>query len=324
MPSTTIQIHTFRSGVEGAKALPTRLLVAKWGEVQSRRGPVIVNELTLAQLPGNQLANKFDRVAFDWNHNTLDKSAPEPKTVAGFGTPRVVAGEGIWLEDMEYTPEGRELLPGGHYPDISPAVERNAAGVVLFLHSVGAVRQGELDELVFPFSADFQSTQPNDKTNMQSPELTALIALLAALGMDALPETPTAEQVAAAATAAQTKIDDMKKPAAKPEVEGFAAITARLDKMEADATTARLQAMLDGALAVGKAVPFAAALALRMTPEELAAELAKLPAGAVPGVAAGHDIKAFAASGAGDSEGLAIFASMGLTPAEYAAATKAA
>jgi Mu-like prophage I protein len=322
MPSTTIQIHTFRAGVESAKALPTRLLVGKWGTTQSTRGPVTINERTLALLPGQQEARKYDRVAFDFQHNSL--TGPEPVKVAGYGTPNVIAGEGLWLEAIEYTPKGKEVLPGGHYPDVSPAVERNAAGEVIFLHSVGAVRQGELDGLVFPFSADFSSTQPNEKTNMQSPELTALIALLAALGMDALPENATAEQVAAAATAASAKIDDMKKPAAKPEVEGFAAITARLDKMEADATTARLQAMLDGALAVGKAVPFAAALALRMTPEELAAELAKLPAGAVPGVAAGHDIKAFAASGAGDSEGLAIFASMGLTADEYAAATKAA
>lgn len=327
MPSTTIQIHTFRSGLASAKALPTRLLVGKWGTTPSARGPVTVNERTLALLPGQQASRKYDRVAFDFQHNSL--TGPEPVKVAGYGTPTVIAGQGLWLEAIEYTPEGKEVLPGGHYPDISPAVERNAAGEVIFLHSVGAVRQGELDGLVFPFSADFSSTQPTgptqpNETKMQSPEMTALMALLAALGMETLPENATPEQIVAAQTAALAKMDDLIKPAAKPEVEGFAAVTARLDKMEADANTARLQGMLDGALAQGKAVPFAAALALRMTPEELAAELAKLPAGAVPGVGVKADIKAFAASGAGDAEGLAIFTRMGLSAEDYATATKTA
>jgi len=326
LAAPTLNIQTFRTLTDAsAKELPTRLLVAKWGTTESRRGPVKVNDVTAAQLPGNQAANKFDRVALDWNHNTLDKSVPEPKTVAGYGTPRVVPGEGIWLEQMDYTPEGRALLPGGHYPDVSPAVERLPDGTVIFLHSAGAVRQGELDGLVFPFSA-LESTQQKP---MQSPELTALIALLAAIGMEALPENPTPEQITAAATAAQTKLKEMKPAAAAPEmekeisVEGFAAVAKRLDRMEAENAKSRIDSLLSAATAQGKVVPFSVAVAYRFTPEELTAELDKLPAGKVPGVGTpSHDIEAFGADANADAQGLEIFSALGLSQADYKEATK--
>lgn len=150
--AVTLQIHTFRAGTDAPlKDLPSRLLVAKWGDTPSGRGVVRVNERTLALLPANQALRKFDRVALDFQHNTL--TGKEPVKVAGYGTPNVVRGEGIWMENIEYTPEGKDVLPGGHYPDISPAIERDAEGTVIFLHSAGAVRQGELDGLIFPFSA---------------------------------------------------------------------------------------------------------------------------------------------------------------------------
>lgn len=135
--------------------LPQRILVAPWGETVTRKGKVIVNETTLAVLEAAQLANKFDRVALDFQHNTVKKGA-EPVKVAAYGTPEVVKGEGIYLSALEYTPEGKEMLPGGHYPDISPAVVRNDQGEVIFLHSVGACRQGEIDGLTL-FSASDSS-----------------------------------------------------------------------------------------------------------------------------------------------------------------------
>jgi len=156
------ELEPFFANASEPKKLPNRLRVCPWGTTPTHnRGDVIVNEKTLSVLMANQEAKKFDRVAFDFGHNTLPRRdangkvipLKEPIEVAGYGTVEIVDGEGIFLTDIEYTPQGLATLPQGHYPDISPGVVRNDKGEVVFVHSVGAVRNGELDGLTL-FSAD--------------------------------------------------------------------------------------------------------------------------------------------------------------------------
>lgn len=335
--AVTLQITCFRSGTEGVlRELPGRLLVAKWGDTASSRGVVRVNEVTASRLPALQAVRKFDRVAIDFQHNTLDAKSPDPKKVAGFGTPRVIAGEGLWLEDIEWTPEGRELLPAGHYPDISPAVERMADGTVIFLHSAGAVRQGELDGLTL-FSATLSppsqpDTDPETNT-MENAALSALRKLLAIIGIT-LPETTTAEGIAAAEGEATEKLTAMSapaKPETKPEpaasAEGFSTalkpFVDRLDKFEADRHADAINGLLGAATAAGKVVPFSATMALKFTTEELKDALDKLPGGEVPGNGTRHDVEAFSAHGKGGlhAESLHALKTAGYSDEEIKAAT---
>jgi hypothetical protein len=119
-----------------------------WGTTDTNKGRLIVNETTVGVLAHNQAKAKFDRVAFDFQHNTVHGTpADEPLKVAGYGTPEVVPGEGIYLSSIEYTADGRESLLGGHYPDLSPTLRVNEGGEVIFMHSLAAVRQGEVDGL---------------------------------------------------------------------------------------------------------------------------------------------------------------------------------
>ena len=166
-------IRTFRSGPLGLakdQPLPSRLVVMPWGDNEINGGEVLrVNATTLRELPLNQKRVNFDRVALDFNHNSVEGTPfykGEPAKVAGFATLSVIEGEGIVYDDIQYTPEGEDALRGGHYIDLSPAVKHNEAGEVIFLHSCAACRQGQVRGLSIlaadPFEND--ASMKNDKS----------------------------------------------------------------------------------------------------------------------------------------------------------------
>lgn len=155
------------SPLTGLKDLPSRILIGKWGRNETGKGGgFTVNERTAEILPRVQHALSYDRVALDFEHNTVPtldadgKEVPptEPQKIAATGIPEVVRGEGLFLRDLKWTPEGGEHALGGHYPDLSPAVKLNEAGEVLFLHSAGLCRQGSVLDLQL-FSAALDAGQ---------------------------------------------------------------------------------------------------------------------------------------------------------------------
>ncbi len=204
-----------------ANELPNRLIVAPWGSHETNKGTVVVNSTTLAQLPANNRAARFDRVALDFNHNTVP-GAPahkgEPAKVAAYGNVSVEDGIGIVLSAIEWTPEGREHASNGHYPDVSPAIVQNDAGEVIFLHSAGLARQGEMDGVTL-FSADYSPSQPNEKRNMNYKAL--VITILSALGFS-IPGDASDEDVKKAAE------DFAEKNKKKPEAETPTALSAAI------------------------------------------------------------------------------------------------
>jgi phage I-like protein len=130
------------------KELPNRLLIVPWGKTETIQGPIICNATTLRELPANQARRKRDRVALDFQHNTVEGSQfykGEPAKVAAFASMEVVEGEGIYLSNIEWTPDGKAFAADGHYPDLSPAIITNDKGEVVLVHSAGLVRQGEID-----------------------------------------------------------------------------------------------------------------------------------------------------------------------------------
>ena len=61
--------------------------------------------------------------------------------MAGYGTPRVVEGEGIWLYDIRWTPTGKQFR--ANYEDLSPAIlQQKGTGRVTFIDIVTLTPRG--------------------------------------------------------------------------------------------------------------------------------------------------------------------------------------
>ncbi|HEY0551682.1 MAG TPA: hypothetical protein VGF13_18905 [Verrucomicrobiae bacterium] len=106
-------------------ALPQRMRVLDWGMNRTLKGDLTVDETTLAVFAANQRKTGRDRVALDFEHNTVPGSeeynrSQEPRSVAGFWTPQVIRGEGLVLVAPTWTPEGQKSAL--NYEDVSAAV----------------------------------------------------------------------------------------------------------------------------------------------------------------------------------------------------------
>lgn len=181
-----------------AGALPKRLVVAPWGSHSTAKGQITINERTVAHLPGNQARSNFDRIALDFNHNTVPGSESyrgEPAKIAAHGTPRVQAGEGISMEALDWTPEGREFVGGNHYIDLSPTLQLNAAGEAVFIHSAAVCRQGAIPGLAL-FAAD-----PLGRAYAEDGALKELLAMV--LG---IPASSSEDEIKAAARQLHTSM----------------------------------------------------------------------------------------------------------------------
>jgi hypothetical protein len=167
---------------KGAGELPIRLVVGPWGTHETQKGRITFNETTVRELPIRQRLAQFDRIALDFNHNTVPGSESyrgEPAPVAAHGVPSVVAGEGIILSELEWTPDGEAAVRGRYYIDLSPTIELNAAGEAIFIHSAALCRQGAIPGLSL-FSAD-----PLGDRGLSEPHLRLLLTTALYLQHDA-------------------------------------------------------------------------------------------------------------------------------------------
>jgi len=291
-----LELTTYRvsNGALLSRELPKRLKVASWGTNTSTKGPFTVTESTAQIMPVLQREMGYDRVGIDFNHNSVPGSPhfqPEPRHMAGYGTPAVIPGDGVYLEDIIWTPKGEEFARSYH--DLSPTIIKDNRKSVVFLHSVALTPQGSVDGLTFysafvvPANLTFHSALSPVSTPPPSPMNPELLkAICKRLG---LPETATdadiqaklAEVDAAAAAAAAagkseakgegkgdapgkadagTKADTAAaaaptQTALEAKVETLSAtLTALMTKMDGN----ERRAMLDGALAAGKVLPLSA------------------------------------------------------------------
>jgi phage I-like protein len=278
----------------GERTLPTRLLAMPWGVTDTNKGRLIVNELTLSALPRLQAAAKFDRVAFDFEHATVNaKPGDEPLKVAGYGTPEVVEGEGIYLSAIEYTEDGKAALLGGHYPDLSPTLHVNARGEVIFMHSLAACRHGEVDGLtLFNPAVGTKAADALKALSAAGMEViggetdyrSVAIAALNALGASLDDEADGAAILAAAAT---IRAKNSPNPA-NPETvitmsaDALKPFEDRLAALEKGTVESRRQVILSAAKQAGKVIPLSAETIAATAPEVLEELVSKLPAGQVP------------------------------------------
>jgi phage I-like protein len=317
------------SGATGEGELPTRLVVAPWGEHDARkRGLVRVNQRTLDGFNAAQSSLRLDRVAIDFEHNTVPgtpahEASTEPRKVAGYGTPVVLSNVGIVLENIEWTPEGKAALEGGHYQDLSPTAFRAEDGTVLGLHSVALCRHGELEGLTIEsakaaaallplFTALSAEISPSTSTPALNSDMKeALLKLLAALGLTVTPEMD--DDAVTALMADYADKAGAKKEEAKPDAMG-----AELATVRAELDAVRKERVIDAARIEGKIIPLSAE-AIKLTPLSVLEELVRAAKpGEVPLKKAGEK----AAPGLNDetpadaftAEEKEVFAKFGLTP----------
>jgi len=277
--------------------LPSRLVILPWGQHDlGKRGTALCSETTAATFAAAMAALKFNGpVALDFNHNSLPGhpaylAEQEPRRKAAWGMPRVIPGEGIVLEALTWTPEGKEAFLGGHFQDISPVIFRDKGNHVIAIHSAALCDHGEVDgltieaatappELQSAFAALSASITPAlhhsttpalSPTHPMKPELiAALAALLKGLEVELSPEADET-MIASALTAAAGKIDDLKKAAA-PKVEetpmkkeevkpdALSVKITDLEKQVSDLTASKEQARRDALMAEairdGKLIP---------------------------------------------------------------------
>ncbi|MDE2104420.1 MAG: hypothetical protein KGL39_44690 [Patescibacteria group bacterium] len=152
--------------------LPTRLKIFGWGANDSTRGTFTAGDKTAKVLSINQHDLGYERVAIDFDHCTVSGTsthaellkAGQPPLIFGYGTVKPVAGDGIYLDDITWTPLG--LQHARNFEDLSPAI-KDEAGEVVLVHSVALTPNGSVHGLQF-----FSATNNQDK-KMTIEELSA-------------------------------------------------------------------------------------------------------------------------------------------------------
>lgn len=227
------------NGALAGSELPSRLRLLSWGDNPSVKGPVRISEVSRAAMEVGQPARGYETVALDFEHNTVPGSpefnrTQEPRRVAGYGKPRVVPSDGLYLEDITWTPAGR--AEAANFADLSPAVELDARGNVVFVHSAALTRNGAVEGLTF-FSVD-QTIMSDTTAPAGATDKLTLASVAAALGLGA--EATPAEVMQALhdlqAAAKQAAADD--KPAKEALTSLSAAVASLRRAVEAQAERA--------------------------------------------------------------------------------------
>lgn len=274
-----MKLTCFRTGskIEPGK-LPDRIRVLNWGENPNVKGVTAkLGDKTLATFSANQRARGFDRVALDYEHNTVPgseafKSSSEPRKVAGYGVPLLIPGDGLFLDLMTYTPSGMENA--AEFIDVSGAVKLDdETGEVVFMHSAALCRQGAVEGLSL-FSVDIADPEmpPPAPTNWK-----AFIASMTGLGEDASDEDlkaafqkHIADAIAEATRAMSEKIGALEQTTATlsttPPVPGelttlsatVQSLTGRLDTFAVELDRRDRADLCRQAASEGKVIPLSA------------------------------------------------------------------
>ena len=165
-------------------ALPDRVRFLKWGRNETTKGPFIVDDYTARVLPLNQAKLGFERVALDYEHNTVPgtseyERSQEPRPVAAHGAVQVVPGEGLYLVGLNWTPSGRDHAR--NYEDLSGALSKDAQDRVVFAHSVALTHNGATPDVHLLSSRAAQSPQPPNERSLMPETIETLTASLATL-----------------------------------------------------------------------------------------------------------------------------------------------
>ena len=228
--------------------LPTRIKLLSWGVNPSTEGDVIVDDRTVAAFASMQHKIGRERAPLDFEHNTVPgtpeyERSQEPRPIAAMGTPVVIPGEGVFLEQLSYTTTGETTARD--FEDVSAAPLLNKSRVVVGLHSAALTRTGAVYGAHFA-ARDSYGTLDGEEITLASLSAGRLIPLSVQTNNQTphntmAETTPAADdraelmkQLSAISGVLQTitqRLDALEK-LEKAEVEG---LSARLGKIETDA-----------------------------------------------------------------------------------------
>lgn len=158
------------------KNLPTKLKILSWGRNDTTQGPVFLNKKTLSIFSSMQeKTGRVKDVPIDFDHCSVPGStefvAGQPKSIAGYGDPVLIEGDGLYLYNIKWTDLGKENAR--NYKDLSPAAVTEKDGTVIGLHSVALTPTGAVEDLHF-YSTDkgfedmikkMSTDKPGEQTN---------------------------------------------------------------------------------------------------------------------------------------------------------------
>lgn len=134
----TNETRALRSAVLSGGEVPTRVLIAPWGEVESTHGTFVLDAEAASAAVEAFAAHGTD-VPIDFEHQTLGGAyaAPDGRAPAAGWIKKLHVEPGVGLlADIEWTGEARELLAGKQYRYLSPvAVIRKADRKLAAIHS---------------------------------------------------------------------------------------------------------------------------------------------------------------------------------------------
>jgi hypothetical protein len=227
-----VQLKTFKvSAAKSQGKLPSRIKLLNWGRNETSEGTVIVDDVTARVFSANQRKIGRERVALDYEHNTVPGSpeyerTQEPRDIAGNLTLSVVAGEGLYGEALTYTSTGEAKCE--NYEDLSLAPFVDKDGRVIGAHSVALTRTGAAYGITFQEAQKFSSSgllgemktlnasiTPN---NSMTEKFLSLAALAAILGL--------------AADADEKAVTDKLKLALTPPAVDLNPLSARITTLE--------------------------------------------------------------------------------------------
>ncbi len=321
-------LRCYRASVPGLRDLPDEILVVPWGRTNTPNGPLVFDEYSARVMPGNQAAMGFTRIGGDYEHNSVPRKGhtpKEPQEMAAWGTfvirkPGEDGKPGLYFRVDEWTESGRAHVGGGHYPGVSIACEQDAAGRVLFAHSIGFVRQPAVPGLsVFNLTlpstdndtdtmlknALIQSLRDDGQTVADDIDDAALVALLTKAGGGT--DEPSTFHVKL-----NTKLDGLATQLTK--------LTGRIDAAEASAADRERESVIARLTGEGVEIPLSPDMIKRFSAAEILTESAKWPRGTVPvqGADSGNQLAAGAirtfSSKANDADKAAVAAQLGIDP----------
>lgn len=180
----TLRILSGLVKLDATKGLPSRIKILNWGVNQSVHGPVILDATTVAQFQANQKKIGRERVALDFEHNTVPGTEEynrthEPRPVAAFASPVIVPNDGLYLESVSWTPDGNKSAL--NFEDLSAAPMLDEQGRMIALHSAALTKAGAVYDLpTFLDQAEIKAMSailtPNKNMNTLDPNNVITVA----------------------------------------------------------------------------------------------------------------------------------------------------
>lgn len=259
--------------------LPKRIKIFNWGANPSDKGVFKVTPLTIAALQKQVADKSYERIVVDFEHNSLKghpNYQPPPRHHAGYGNVEAIAGDGVYLSAVDYTPAGKRYARDNS--DISPVPVHTDDGTIIGLISCALLPNGSLHNVTY-FSAELPQAALSANHQTKETEMADITALEASL--DKL--TSENQTLRTELTALSGKLPDAAKLTALESKSGtletlITALTAKITALETADLKRAKDALLAGAAQAGKVVALAADVIGMMTTKQLEDHIAALQA----------------------------------------------